>query len=269
MNDGNPNWRGWLEVFQGRAARRLPPLDADLDYTQLPRSLARSMAVFQLGESGGGSVVGQARHSRLAGIDEHYTHALDLFVREEHRHANLLAICVRLAGGKLVRRNWTARLFVFGRRLMGLRLKILVLLAAEVVGLCFYRLIATRLPPCRMRDTLLEIVGDEHSHMQFHCAFFERQVRTPLGRMLFLAGWRALMCCAGAVVLIDHRRTLRDMSISVREFREIWSHYRLAVEIHVLGIRGLRQVDPESAKHPARCDGELRSAVTMAPSGPV
>ena len=242
MDSSTIDWQRWRDLFNGRADRPLLQLDADLDYTQLPRSLARSLAVFQLGESGGGSVVGQARRSRLPGINDHYVEALDLFVSEEHRHANLLAVCVRMMGGELIRRNWTARLFVFGRRLLGLRFKILVLLAAEVVGLCFYRLVAMRLPPCRLRDTLLQLVGDEHSHLQFHGAFLSQQATTRLRSALFKASWRTMMFCAGLVVLIDHRRTLRDMSIEFREFRDLWSHYCLAAEIHVLGIPQMRPV---------------------------
>ena len=243
MKDNVSDWQTWRDLFQSRADRLLPPLDADLDYTQLPRSLARSLAVFQLGEPGGGTVIEQAQRSQLSTIDDNYVEALDLFVAEEHRHANLLAICVRMMGGELIRKNWTAKLFVFGRRLIGLRFKILVLLAAEVIGLCFYRLIATRLPPCRMRDTLLQLVADEHSHLQFHCAFLKGQVATPFQRAIFKWVWRTMMFCAGLVVLIDHRRTLRDMSIDTRDFRELWSHYRLAAEIHVLGMPNMRPVD--------------------------
>ena len=65
--------------------------------------------------------------------------------------------------------NWTARLFVIARRLIGLRLKIVVLLAAEVVGLCYYHLLAVQLPQSRLRSQLLEIVEDERSHLYFHC----------------------------------------------------------------------------------------------------
>lgn len=236
MNKINSNWQTWQDLFKGRADRPLAPLDADLDYTRLPRSLAHSLAVFQLGETGGGSIVKQARQSRLNGIDDHYAEAVDLFVSEERRHANQLAVCVRIMGGQLIHRNWAARLFVFGRRLFGLRFKVLVMLAAEVVGLCLYRLIATRLPPCRMRDTVVQLIGDKHSHMQFHCAFLERQATTPFKRALFKASWRALFFCAGFVALIAHRRTLRDLSIELRDFRDLLSHYRFATEIHVLGI---------------------------------
>lgn len=252
MSNLKSEWQAWCDLFQSRADRPLQPLDADLDYTQLPRSMAQSLAVFQLGETGGGNIVAQARESRLPGIDDDYVEAVDLFVSEERRHANQLALCVRMMGGELTRRNWTARLFVTGRRLFGLRFKVLVLLAAEVVGLCFYRLVATRLPPCRLRDTVLQIVGDKHSHLNFHCAFLEKQADTPFRRALFKASWRAITFCAGFVALIDHRRTLRDLSIESRDLREFWSHYRLAAEIHVLGMPSM-WTEPDEFRPTSRC----------------
>ncbi len=226
MPDNQKPWKHYKELFEQRANRPLPPLEADLDYTRLPRSLARSLAIFQLGESGGGTVVSQARSSHLETTDDDYANALALFVAEENRHAGVLAICVRLLGGELIRENWTAKLFVFGRRLIGLRLKILVLLAAEVVGLCYYRLLASRLPPCNLRDWLLEIVADEASHLEFHCAFLRREVRGPLSRLMFRAAWWSLMMASELVVMIDHREAMRDLHIDRSEVRALWRTYR-------------------------------------------
>ncbi|MDJ0758894.1 MAG: ferritin-like domain-containing protein [Woeseiaceae bacterium] len=232
---GNANpWEHFKSLFEQRADRPLPPLKADLDYTQLPRSLARSLAVFQLGESGGGTVVSQARASRLDAVDDDYASALAHFVAEENRHASMLAICVRLLGGELIRSNWTAKLFVFGRRLIGLRLKILVLLAAEVVGLCYYRLIASRLPPCNLRNWLLDIAEDEASHLEFHCAFLRSQVRGPVSRFVFRSMWWSLMTISEIVVLVDHRRALRDLCIDRSEVRASWRSYRQTVVSAVL-----------------------------------
>ena len=159
---GNPReWRSWRRFFERRGQRTLPELDVSEDYSHLPRSLARSLAVFQLGESGGGTIVKQAQDAELPGIDDDYAASVALIVREENRHANLLAMCVRMLGGQLLHKNWTARLFVFFRRLVGLRLKVLVLLAAEVVGVCYYQLLAARMPNGRVRQILFEIAEDE------------------------------------------------------------------------------------------------------------
>jgi len=228
-------WRDWRAFFEKRAKREFPPLDLRTDYSDMPASLARSLAVFQLGESGGGTVVEQALFSKLPGVDCEYAEALGLFVEEEHRHANILAMCVRLLGGRLIQRNWTARLFVLGRRLMGLRLKILVLLAAEVVGICYYSALAAQLRRGPIQRWLNELVADERSHLEFHCCFLRSQVDSAWKRRLFVLTWRAVMYAAGAVVMIDHRETLRDMQIDRRIAWERWMSVGELAERLVVG----------------------------------
>ncbi len=245
------NWRAWRERFASRKDRALPPLETDYDYRQLPRSVARSLAVFQLGESGGGTVVEQARRAKLKGIDSDYADAVEMFVAEEHRHANILAMAVRLTGGELLRDNWTDRLFVYGRRLMGLRLKVLVLLAAEVVGLVYYRAIAERLPPGVLRRWLEELVEDERMHLDFHCAFLRSQVKSRRARLVFLCTWRLLMVAAGVVVLVDHRQTLRDLHLDRGRLWQSWVEYRQAAEGKVLG-EDIVATSPATRPVPAR-----------------
>lgn len=226
--DQEPGWRRWRQFFESRAERPLPALDMCTDYTSLPKSLANSLAIFQLGESGGGTIVAQARASLLPGVDGDYAEAIAYFVEEEHRHANILAMCVRMLGGELKRSNWTARLFVAGRRLMGLRLKILVLLAAEVVGICYYMALASALPASPMRSWLAGIVDDERAHLEFHCRFLNSQVTNSSRRRLFIAAWRSVMVAAAVVVMIDHRRTIRDLGFS---YRQIWKRWMAISEL--------------------------------------
>ena len=215
-------WHDWRVFFEKRAKREFPSLDLRTDYSNMPTSLARSLAVFQLGESGGGTIVEQALFSDLPGVDTDYAEAVRLFVEEEHRHANILAMCVRLLGGRLIQRNWTARLFVWGRRLIGLRLKVLVLLAAEVVGICYYSSLAGQLGPGPIRRWLGELVSDERSHLEFHCAFLRMQANTPWKRRLFVLAWRIVMLAAAAAVMIDHRETLKDMGLDRRLVWQRW-----------------------------------------------
>ena len=217
-----PNWTYWRKRFETRANRELPTLDTSADYSELPASLARSLAVFQLGESGGGTVIEQANESALDSVNEDYAEAVRLFVAEEHRHANLLAMCVRLLGGELIRKNWTQRLFLFSRRLIGLRLKVLVLLAAEVVGICYYSSIAAKLGPGPVRRWLSEMVEDERSHLEFHCLFLQSQVTSAWRRRLFTAVWRIVMVTAAIVVMIDHRQTIKDLGLG---FRCTWQRW--------------------------------------------
>jgi len=225
MESERANWQEWKRFFANRSERQLPELQDTRCYSDVPESVARSLAIFQLGESGGGTVVEQARRSKIDGIDEHYADAMELFVNEEHRHAEILAICVRNLGGKLIRKNWTASLFVYARRLIGLRAKVLVLLAAEVVGICYYHLLATRLPESRLKSMLAQLVNDERSHLHFHCNFLRAQTRSSWKRILFVLMWRLAMTAAAVVVLVDHFRTLKDLKLSISTVWRRWMSY--------------------------------------------
>jgi hypothetical protein len=235
MVEGHGNWRRWRDFFAARATRAAPQiLDDDPCLASIPKSVARSLAVFQLGESGGGTVIEQARTSTLPGVDKHYAEAMALFVAEEHRHAELLACCVRALRGELIRKNWTASLFVFGRRLIGLRLKVMVLLAAEVVGICYYHLLAEHLPGSGMKRLLQEIVEDEKAHLKFHCSFLRTQAPDEVQRAVFMITWRALMFAAAVVVLFDHRKALRDLAIPPGVAWKRWMVYSRTAENRVI-----------------------------------
>ena len=230
-------WREWRELFESRRDRPLPiPDNAGRRY-EFAESLARSLAIFQLGESGGGTIIQQARNSPIPQIDEHYAAAMALFVKEENRHAEILALCVKTLGGMLIRSNWTARLFVFSRRLIGLRLKVVVLLAAEVVGICYYHLLSQKLPNCQIRDWLAELVEDEESHLYFHCEFLRSQARTEWRRVIFVVVWRSTMFAAAIAVMLDHRAVIRDLSIGVGTIWRRWMTYSRLAERLVVGPR--------------------------------
>jgi len=230
-------WKVWARFFANRANRALPALQLDEDYGEMPPSLAESLAIFQLGESGGGTIVKQALCSNLSEVDEYYAASMALFVEEEHRHANILAMCVRLLGGTLIRENWTARLFVFARRLVGLRLKVVVLLAAEVVGICYYHLLAVHLPDSRLKKQLLEIVEDERSHLYFHCDFLHSQTPKQWQKRVFVLVWRTVMLSAAIVVAIDHRKAIRDMDIGFKTVLVRWRSYSKLAEVLVVAER--------------------------------
>jgi hypothetical protein len=227
-------WREWKELFEGRRYRSLPTAQPLRKYSDLPPSLAQSLAIFQLGESGGGTIIEQARASKLPQIDNHYADAMALFVREENRHADILAICIQQLGGELIKDNWTATLFVLTRRLIGLRLKVLVLLAAEVVGICYYHLLANRLPKSPMRTWLTELVRDEQSHLDFHCCFLNSQCDRAWKRGLFVVTWRTTMLLAAIAVMIDHRAAIRDLDMNKRDIWRRWMTFsRLAERLVV------------------------------------
>jgi hypothetical protein len=200
----------WREHFTRNRLRPMPNLDgADAG---LPPGwaahLARSLAVFQLGESKGGRVATEIE--RLPGVDPDYSAAIKLFIDEELRHGDMLAMCLDGLHGERLKSNWTDSLFVVARRLAGLRFKLAVLLAAETVGIAFYRGLVTRLPPGPLRDCLDHLIEDETHHLRFHGDAFR-------GDRGFALMWYPVVVAAAAVVLVDHRRTHRALGIPVAE----------------------------------------------------
>lgn len=243
--DRSPDWQRWVRFFSVRRERNLP--EPFIVQDNLAPSIARSLAIFQLGESGGGTISGQVRCSRLTGIDRAYARAVELFVDEEHRHAKILAVCVRALGGQLIRKNWTAQLFVVARRMMGLRLKVLVLLAAEVVGICYYKLLALRLADAQLSRLLTELARDEEAHLKFHSAFLRYHTQGIISGFLFSLVWRLVTFTAAIVVTIDHHRALKDLDIPLRLVWQRWMYLVRETELQVLtnqpDYQFLQQVD--------------------------
>ncbi|HYH99849.1 ferritin-like domain-containing protein, partial [Hyalangium sp.] len=198
-------WSDWRRHFEVNRRRPLPEeLEGAEEVPEAWRpALRTSLAIFQLGESGEGRIAHEIDRAKVPGIDADYRASLKLFVAEEGRHARILGLMVRGLGGKLLARNWTERLFVFGRRLLGLRLKMMVLLAAEVVGGSFYGLLASRLPVGGLRRGLEEICEDEQHHLDFHGEFFARQGWGVPMRAVWQAVWWSLALAAMSVVLVD------------------------------------------------------------------
>jgi len=219
-------WSRWRARFEHNVGRPLPTLlarapeagAASLSPAQA-RALAWSLARFQLGETGEGRIVRDVARSRMPGIDDDYRRALTLFVKEEGRHARILAIIVRGLGGQLVGSTWSARAFVIVRRLLGIRCKLLAMFAAEVIGIGCYGALAAALPRGGIRQALQQIAGDERAHLAFHRQFFAVQAGRGWRRALFLLAWYPLASAAALAVLWEHRRTLRALGIPARALR--------------------------------------------------
>lgn len=208
----------WLARF---AARRDLPLDAPWAAPVAPApgraDLARSIARFELGESGAGDEIA-VRAARLGGT---YAGAVGLFTAEEARHAEWLGHLRGRFGGAPCRHHWTQTAFVALRRSLGLRTEVLVLLAAEVVALSYYRVLAEADADPALQAVCARILDDERVHVAFHVDMLGREL-PPRSRRAVLAAWRRFVAVTARVVAWDHRAVLAQAGRSRREFaREV------------------------------------------------
>lgn len=219
----NPSWKKWLSYFQKNA---LAPTRQSIESIsgmseEKIIALRRSLAIFQLGESGEGRIAKQIDFVSIFGVNETYRKCLKLFVKEEGKHGRVLTLMVRSLGGKILQHNWTESLFSFGRRLLGIRLKLLVLLAAEAVSVVFYKIFIRELPLSGMRAALIEITRDEQFHLRFHQEFFKIRMHSFFSKMIFKLIWRSITLLAFIVVILDHRKSLSVFGVSyLQTFRD-------------------------------------------------
>jgi len=220
-------------------ARPLPEVETPRLTALQALCLGRSLAIFQVGEAGEGRIARQIRRYRGPGITMAYGDALGLFVAEEARHGRILAELVDALGVPRLSAAWSDALFTALRRLIGIRFKLLVLMAAEVVGLSFYQLIAIHLEPGRFRSALEQICQDENDHLMFHADFFQSQLISALNRLVFQLLWPLISQMALAVACFDHRQTFLALGIHKSVFLDVGRRFIAQASDHCLSTDSL------------------------------
>lgn len=210
-------WTTWRTHFDANLLRPLPDAAPPPLPAPTRAALARTLALFQRGETGEGRLAHEIDGVQLPGVDADYRHCLKRAVAEEGRHARILARMVQGLGGALVPSNWTEVLFRRARRLLGVRFKLVVVLVAEVVGGRFYGLLAQALPASPLRSALEELCADEAAHLRFHRQFLERQAQRPVAFALLRAAYWPILLLAVAVVLAHHGATLARLGVGRRQ----------------------------------------------------
>jgi hypothetical protein len=210
----------WLDYFErNRLDRPEPDWDRPTPFPlAVAARLARSLAHFQLGESGEGSTLLAA--ARRAWVDDaDYIGALALFVAEEQEHARLLEQQVIRLGGTLVTKHWSHRWFRRVRRALGVRFEIQTLVVAETVGTAYYRLLRST-GDAVLRQMCELMLRDEAPHLRFHAdrVAIEQLRWSPLRRALWTAQFRSLLRVALIAAWIDHRSALLAVGIVRRLF---------------------------------------------------
>lgn len=227
------NTQLWTQYFRGNLRNfqepPLPPGGCALPaWQRLP--LARSLAIFQLGESGGGTrlmrYVRQVVHeSQLGGYEE----SVGLFVEEEQYHAELLGRMLEYLGGTRLQKQWTNSTFRWLRNRLGVEFNIQILLVAELIAEAYFALLYRRCGDAMIRACCHRILRDEMRHIAFHGEFLAERFagQSRRWRWLWQAQFRFFHAGASLVVAWDHRSCFKAFGMGMLDFlKQAWGPAR-------------------------------------------
>jgi hypothetical protein len=226
----------WLNHFEHHAKhpRCGPHGLSDLLSPDERRLIASSIATFQLGEQSDGHTLLRAAQ-RFA--EERRIPALvrivELFIREEQRHAALLRAFMQEHHIALKRTDWTDRVFRRLRRLAGLELSLYVLISAELIGIVYYRALEAATDCRRLVMLCRTLVSDELAHVGFESQLLLalRARRADAVQILMRSAHRAFFAGTVGVVWLTHRSVLRRAGYGARSFlRVCLSQYAFYLE---------------------------------------
>jgi len=218
------NTQLWTEYFRSnlRSFQEPPLLPGGCKMPAwLRRPLSRSLAIFQLGESGGGTrLMRYVRHVVTEEQLRGYESAMTLFVAEEQYHAEMLGRIVDYLGGARLQKQWSNSTFRWLRNQLGLEFNIQILLVAELIAEIYYALLHRRCGDAAIRACCLKILRDEMRHITFHAEFLRERLAsmTPWRRTLWRAQFRIFHGAATVVVAWDHRDCLKALGVGPLDF---------------------------------------------------
>jgi hypothetical protein len=160
----------WAEWFRENASRwRSIPWHLGAPLSGAERStIARSLAVFQLGESSEGRhLIKSAKSYSASSGDADYVDAIRRFIAEEQGHARVLGRFMDLAGIPRIKHTWSDWVFRRMRRGAGLELSITVLITAELIATIYYAALRDATASGLLRSLCDKILDDEAFHVRF------------------------------------------------------------------------------------------------------
>jgi hypothetical protein len=213
----------WLNHFEYHAEhpRRIPDAVPDELKPEERRLIARSIAVFQLGEQSEGSSL---LHTVWLYAEKHQATALvriiELFVREAQRHAVLLRAFMEDHAIAPRQTDWTDFVFCCLRRLGGFEFRLHVFVAAELIASVYYRALEVATGCQRLKVLCRILVADELAHigLQSQLLLTLRAHKPAPVRGLIRLLHRAFFATTACIVYLTHRRVLRSVGYSTGGF---------------------------------------------------
>lgn len=233
---GSDDLRIWLNHFEHHAQhpRRVPSGLSDHLTPEEQRLIASSIATFQLGEqSEGATLLRAAQHFARAHALSSLVPIVELFIREEQRHAALLRVFMLDHRMALKSRDWTDRVFRCARRLAGFELYLHVLICAELIGKVYYRALEAATGCQRLKVLCRILVCEELAHVGFESQLLLalRAGHPAPVRALMRVVHRTFFAGTASVVWLTHRSVLRRAGYDARSFlRSCLAQYAFYLE---------------------------------------
>lgn len=225
----------WLAYFRANAAKCRPiPWEQGVQVTSAQlAALARSLQAWQLGETSDGCHLraAAARYADRVG-DSDYPPVVDLFIREEQRHGDLLGRFLDLAGVGRVTADWGDRLFRAARYcLTDIEVWTIPVVMVETLALVYYNAVRHATQSVVLSAICSQILADEVPHIRFQCQrlalLFRHRHRCAF--RLTLLGQRLCFLVVVVLVWLGHRHALRAGGYGWRRYwRAAWARMNAA-----------------------------------------
>jgi hypothetical protein len=225
----------WVEYFRANAGKNRPiPWERGREAsTAQLLVIARSLQAWQLGETSDGRHLraAAARYAEQVGEPD-YLRAVDLFIREEQRHGEMLGRFLDLAGVGRVKADWGDRLFRAARYFLpSMETWTTPVVMVEVLALIYYNAIRRATASVVLSTICAQILTDEVPHIRFQCERLASILRGrgPLGLALTMLLHRLFFLVIVLLVWLGHRRALRAGGYGLGTYwRVAWAKMRAA-----------------------------------------
>jgi hypothetical protein len=196
-------------------------------------AIGRSLQAWQRGETSDGRRLRAAARRYAGRVGEpDYLAAIDLFIREEQRHGEMLGRFLDLAGAGRRGSDWGDRLFRAARYcLVDMEAWTTPVVFVEVLATVYYNALRRATRSAVLGAVCRRILADEVPHLRFQCerlAILFRG-RSPLALAATL--WAHRLAFLGVMVLVwlGHRKALRAGGYGWRRYwRSAWDRMNAA-----------------------------------------
>ena len=144
--------------------------------------------------------------------DPEYLECIRFFIREEQKHASILAAFMHKYDIPLIKGHWVDGVFRWLRKAGGIQNTVSILLVAEIIAKVYYRALHDATESDLLRKICLQILRDEEEHIRFQCDLLKIFHRRQSWFSNFFANNVQLILMAGTTLVVwwYHRKVLKQ-----------------------------------------------------------